>query len=143
MKRSLCKHEGCNNPAFSKGLCKNHMETKPLSSYTRLKPRGKKEEIRINHMHLFFKQIWDERKHRSEVSGTSLGKEPLSTFFHHILPKSKYPEMAYMKSNIILLTLEEHDNVESDMYRYEEVNKRREKLIELYERTKQRAQDRN
>lgn len=141
MKRSLCKHEGCNNPAFSKGLCRNHMQRTPLASYTRLKSRGNKEEIKVNHMHLFFKQIWDERKHRSEVSNKVLGKEPSSAFFHHILPKEKYPEMAYMKSNIILLTLEEHANVEADMYKYEEVNNRRARLIELYERTKQRTQD--
>jgi len=30
------------------------------------------------------------------------------------------------------LTLDEHANVESDMYKYEEVNKRREQLIIKY-----------
>ena len=74
-------------------------------------------------------EIWKERIHESEVSGTYLGKEALSTFFHHILPKNKYPELAYEKSNIILLTLEEHTNVENDMYRYPEVNVRREQLL--------------
>jgi hypothetical protein len=80
-------------------------------------------------MRNFFLEIWNERKHYSEVSGDYLGKEPLSTFFHHILPKEKYPDEAYDKSNIILLTLDEHTNVEADMYRYEEVNKRREQLL--------------
>jgi hypothetical protein len=80
-------------------------------------------------MRNFFIEIWNERKHYSEVSGEYLGSEPLSTFFHHILPKSKYPEVAYDKSNIILLTLPEHESVENDMYRFEEVNKRRIELL--------------
>jgi hypothetical protein len=73
--------------------------------------------------------------HYSEVSGKFLGKEPMSTYFHHILPKEKYPEACFDEENIILLTLEEHSNVESNMYRYEEVNKRRNYLFTKYERT--------
>ena len=61
--------------------------------------------------------------------------EPLHIYFHHILPKEKYPQAALDEENIILLTWEEHDQVESDMYRYEEVNKRREQLKQKYEIT--------
>jgi hypothetical protein len=75
-----------------------------------------------------FLSVWKKRKHHSEVSGAYLGSEPMSTYFHHILPKEKYPEACLDEENIILLTLEEHSNVENDMYRYEEVNKRREQL---------------
>lgn len=88
-----------------------------------------KKPKEVNPMHVFFMDVWNERKHYSEVSGEYLGKEPLSTFFHHILPKSKYPEVAYNKSNIILLTLDEHTNVEADIYRYEEINRRRIQLL--------------
>jgi hypothetical protein len=88
-------------------------------------------------MHLFFLEIWKQRPHKSEISGASLGSEALSTYFHHILPKSKYPEACLDEENIILLTLDEHSNVESDMYRYEEVNRRREQLNLKYERIKQ------
>ena len=80
----------------------------------------------------FFDYIWRNRRHISEVSGGYLGREASSAYFHHILAKSKYPELAYIEENIILLTLDEHANVESDMYKYEEVNKRREKLINKY-----------
>ena len=48
--------------------------------------------------------IWKKRPHASEVSGRWLGKEPLSVFFHHILPKNKYPEVRMDEENIILLT---------------------------------------
>lgn len=79
-------------------------------------------------MKMFFMDCWKTRPHRSEVSDVYLGSEPMSTYFHHILPKSKYPEACFDEENIILLTLDEHTNVEADMYKYEEVNKRREQL---------------
>jgi len=82
-----------------------------------------------------FLDIWKKRAHYSEISGQYLGKEPMSTYFHHILPKEKYPEACLDEENIILLTLEEHSNVENDMYRYEEVNERRKQLNLKYERT--------
>ena len=92
------------------------------------------EEIRKTvEMQTFFLHIWKKRPHKSEVSGTSLGSEALSTYFHHILPKEKYPQAAFDEENIILLTLDEHTNVESNIYKYEEVNKRREKLKQKYE----------
>ena len=79
-------------------------------------------------MRELFLDIWKKRKHHSEVSGVYLGKEPMSTYFHHILPKEKYPEACFDEDNIVLLTLDEHTNVESDMYKYPEVNKRRDQL---------------
>ena len=82
-----------------------------------------------------FLDIWKKKPHKSEVSGAYLGKEPMSIYFHHILPKEKYPEACLDEENIILLTLEEHSNVENDMYRYEEVNERRKQLNLKYERT--------
>lgn len=79
-----------------------------------------------------FLQLWKKRPHYSEVSGTYLGKEPLTVFFHHILPKSKYPHASLDEENIILLTLNEHEQVEIDIYRYEEVNQRRNYLKNKY-----------
>lgn len=83
----------------------------------------------LNKMRDFLLSIWSTRRHYSEVSGKYLGKEPLSVYFHHILPKSSYPDLAYEESNIILLDLDEHSNVENDKFRYEIVNQRREQLI--------------
>jgi len=87
----------------------------------------------LSEMHEMFMQIWKKKPHKSEISGTYLGSEALSTYFHHILPKSKYPEACLDEENIILLTWEEHDQVEMDPTRYEEVNKRREQLKQKYE----------
>ena len=88
----------------------------------------KKDNERVIIQREFFLSIWKKRPHRSEVSGAYLGKEAMSTYFHHILPKEKYPEACLDEENIILLTLEEHSNVENDMYKYEEVNERRNQL---------------
>ena len=87
----------------------------------------------LNKMRDFFLSIWAKRAHYSDVSGTYLGKEPLSVFFHHVMPKKTYPNLAYEEYNIVLLTLDEHTNVESDMYRYEVINDRRDYLIMKYD----------
>jgi len=87
----------------------------------------------ISEMQEFFLQIWSKRKHYSQVSGDYLGKKPLLVFFHHILSKEKYPHVKLDEENIILLTLDEHINIENDMYKYEEVNKIREYLKKKYE----------
>lgn len=82
-----------------------------------------------------FMDVWHVRRHYSEVSGRWLGKEALSIFFHHILPKEKWPEAIFDEENIILLTFEEHQKVEQDPTYYEEINKRREQLKEKYDRS--------
>jgi hypothetical protein len=93
------------------------------------------EHRNISDMNAFFLQVWTKRKHYSEVSGDYLGKEPLTIYFHHILPKEKFPQAKFDEDNIILLTFDEHNNVENDMYKYEEVNNRRKHLKIKYERT--------
>ena len=129
MKVKTCSVEGCSNPVWSKGACKYHAP-KPTRSLRKKKQSSSKEDI--NQMREFFMDIWRKRRHYSEVSDTYLGKEPLSIYFHHILPKEKFKQAQYDEANIILLTLDEHSNCESDMYRYDEINKRRESLLEKY-----------
>jgi len=101
---------------------------KPLPKIARKLIREIPKEKEENPMHEFFISIWNKRPHKSEISGEWLGNETLSIFFHHILEKNKYPEAEYDEENIILVTWEEHDNVGADMYKYEEINKRRELL---------------
>ena len=123
----LCKEEGCKMKAWSGGLCKNHIPQKGLKNLTSFVK--KQASIRqTSELREFFLQIWKKSKRKSEISGTYLGSEPMSTYFHHILPKEKYPEACFDEENIILLTLDEHTNVESDIYKYPEVNDRRKKL---------------
>lgn len=116
-----CKKENCCRNVWSKGLCHQHQERKPFPKISRKRETSDK-------MTSFFFLIWQERPHKSEISFTDLGKEPLTIYFHHILPKNKYPQAEFDKQNIILLTFEEHEAVEADMYKYAEINKRRELL---------------
>ena len=90
--------------------------------------------VRINEqMHEFFQLLWKKFPHYSMISGAYLGNELLTIFFHHILPKEKYPQACLDEENIIFLTLEEHEQVEMDIYRYDEVNKRRNYLKTKYD----------
>lgn len=135
MKRKQCNKIDCSNPVWSGGLCKNHVDKKPLkrvSIIEKMRPYQDKMN-KVFEMHTFFMKIWHDRKHESEISGTYLGNEALSIYFHHILPKNKYPEAAFDEDNIILLTFEEHQDVESDMYKFDEVNKRRDALKIKYD----------
>jgi hypothetical protein len=135
--KSKCKTCGRNCEGE---YCFKHKPRKPLPvGNTLVKMYQKRKED--DEMRSFFLWIWKKRIHFSEVSSKKLGSEPLSVFFHHILPKEKYPEAAYDEENIILLTLEEHDNVEKDMYKYEEINKRRDLLKLKYATTEERVQE--
>jgi hypothetical protein len=104
--------------------CFRHKPRKPLPKARALN-KGVSLRKSFDGMQEVFLSIWKNRRHHSEVSGAYLGKEPLTVFFHHILPKEKYPQAFEDEENIILLTPEEHDQVEMDIYRYEEVNQRR------------------
>lgn len=112
-----------------KEYCFHHKPRKPLPKMSSLFVKKlDKSSYKNLEMKEFFLSIWKERPHKSEISGEPLGNESLSIYFHHILPKKKYPELAYEPSNIILLSWEEHDNVELNPFKYEEVNKKREQL---------------
>jgi hypothetical protein len=137
------KCKTCGKNADSE-YCFQHKSRKPLSSGKGLSSKMSViSSIKAKNVHNdghnqqrdMFMNIWKKKRHYSEVSNTYLGSEPMSTYFHHILPKEKYPDACLDEENIILLTLEEHSNVENDMYRYEEVNKRRNYLLTKYERS--------
>jgi hypothetical protein len=70
---------------------------------------SKKKEKNTEAMHNFFMEIWKKRPHYCQVTGESLGNEPLSYMFEHLLEKSKYPHLAFEEDNIILCTLNVHD----------------------------------
>lgn len=86
---------------------------------------------------LFFYYVMTERasldgSRVSEVSGKKLYGEINSTWFHHILPKSTYPELRYCMANIIMLTSDEHNEVENGKY-FKEVEDRKIELQKDYD----------
>ncbi len=132
--KQKCKHCNCTSESE---YCFRHKPRKSMSKMSSLlhKKLDKSEEVNrnISDRNEFFLQIWKKRPHKSEVSGDFLGNEPLTIFFHHILPKEKYPEACFDEENIILLTLDEHTNVESNMYKYDIVNTKRQFLLSKYQ----------
>ena len=82
-----CKVCNCSSES---DFCFRHKERKPLPKINK-----KREEKDNSKMTSFFFLIWQQRPHKSEISGESLGKEPLTIYFHHILPKNKYPQAEY------------------------------------------------
>ena len=128
MPKSKCKI--CGNPCEG-DYCFRHKPKKQMLTTTKNYSNKLIIEEKSS-MREMFLRIWKQRPHKSEISGERLGTEPLSIFFHHILPKEKYKDAMLDEENIILLTLDEHANVENDIYRYEEVNKRREYLKTKY-----------
>lgn len=106
---------------------------KKISDKQKIKLEEKKKIQAI--MHSVFMDIWHNRRHYSEVSGIWLGKEALTTFFHHILPKSSFPQAIFDEENIILLTSDEHMRVESNPSLFDKINTRRKKLKEKYDRS--------
>ncbi len=99
------------------------IKRKPKSKETILK---NKENIeRRNKM---FMEIWKNTPHLCQVTGVKL-KDPInSMYFHHILPKKKVKEAEFDKENIVLLHPDIHAMVEMDMYKYNEINKKRDFL---------------
>jgi len=133
MKSKKCKIKGCTNPVWSGGLCKNHIAHKPLKKVSIKKNHSQNKMKKVLERYDLFMVIWKKRGPHSEVSGESIFGKPSSAHFHHILPKSKYPMADLDPENIIIMTMDEHNNVENDMYKYDEVNRRREKLIKKYD----------
>jgi len=97
-----CKKEGCSNPVFGKGFCRNHQYLRPDYKPYRYK-RKATGELEL------FKKIWIRREHKSFLSGKKLNTFDVS-LFAHVLPKAqnKFPKWKLNPHNIILLTKYEH-----------------------------------
>jgi len=117
-----------------KDYCFKHKPRKPLNktrinSYTNQKGIDEIDKaLEKELMWRVFLVLWKKRGAMSEISGEKLYSPVSSAYFHHILPKEKYKFLELNEDNIILLTIDEHNNVENNMYKYEEINKRRESL---------------
>jgi len=131
MKCSVC---GLNSES---SLCFRCKRRKPISVKKTL-PRAVNTNLleiktkETGRMKAFFLSQWIQRPHRSEISGIYLGNEPLTIFFHHLIPKNNFPKAMYDPDNIFILSGDEHASVEANKYKYEAINKRREMVLEKY-----------
>jgi 5-methylcytosine-specific restriction endonuclease McrA len=63
---------------------------------------------------VFYKEVWLASKHECQACGAKLPKEPLTLFFHHLLPKAIYPQFRHTFENIMVLCPDCHSQVEMD-----------------------------
>lgn len=81
---------------------------------------------------IFYADIWAASPHRCQCGcGVNLGKEALTTMFHHVLPKSTYPQFRHTPENIMILHPNCHTSVEVSLDNRPEVKKRKQELIKL------------
>ena len=69
-----------------------------------------------------FKEIWNEREHISELSGKFLGDEMNAWYFAHILSKGSYPHLKLNKENIMMVTQDEHWQLDQNTHLAKEDN---------------------
>lgn len=87
-------------------ICGHVIKVVDKKKYSIPKKSKKRQEV-IDSDIEFFKSIWNERPHISEVSGEHLGEfDPC--YFSHVLAKGAYPRFRHYKKNIVLCTFEEH-----------------------------------
>ncbi len=78
------------------------LKFKPIS------PISEKQKLVNAEDEKFYRKIWRERKHQSEVSGALLPDKMERWFMSHILPKKNYPHFRHNSNNILLMTKPEH-----------------------------------
>lgn len=109
-------------------------EPKPKKAYQIPKVSKKKQKqleaqkdmIKLDHE--FYEAHWRACPHRCEQCNLNLGKEPLTIFFHHALPKRNYPQFRHTHENIIILCGNCHIQAETDIDKVPAVKKRTEEI---------------
>jgi hypothetical protein len=87
----------------------------------------KKIKINKKELHNFFITLWDKRCNHNEFgeefvkcyeSGKILSSSKykyLTTIYHHVLPKEKYPELAFEEENIVIIDPVIHEQTHLDI----------------------------
>jgi len=126
-----CEKDFCFQHKPKKALARSQIKTKSFVAQKTEKDKAL-DSLQQNAMLVFFQELWKKRKHYSEVSGEFLGNQFSTIYQHHILGKKKFPQACFDEENIVFLTASEHSSIELNMYKYEEINKRREYLKTKY-----------
>lgn len=79
----------------------------------------------------FYLEHWLSHPQRCEECNKKLGKEPLTLFFHHALPKRNYPQFRHTHENIIVLCPDDHQQAETDLDKVPKTKARTEQIIKL------------
>lgn len=84
----------------------------------------------------FYREMWLASPHVCQCGcKAKLGKEPFTTYFHHLLAKkpSEYPELRHCPENIMILHPDCHNAYHSNPLNKPEVIRRQAEVLKLYE----------
>lgn len=80
---------------------------------------------------IFYAEVWAASPHICQSCGCNLGKEPLTLFFHHLLPKARYPHLRHVPENIVIICPDCHQQTHSDLDKVPKVKARTEEAKRL------------
>ena len=141
-----CIFDGCTFNQFGGKYCSRHQwcrkdkKRKPTIR-TRIKKVSTKHKkviatrkITTNQDHVMYAEIWDERPHVCFETGESLGSEPLTLYFHHVLEKGirRFKKYRHCKWNIVLISWQTHDQVGIDIDRCPKIKEYRDYILKTY-----------
>lgn len=141
LKAKKCKL--CDNPAFSKGLCKNHMENSAIKkNNTPIKSKSKvikfsrestveKKSIKSELRNIYFDYHLQRCTH-SEFSNLPIS-EPTRSNICHLIPKSNHESIQDNLDNCIYLTFKEHERFDYLLFshKFEQLDEEFKKISDL------------
>ncbi len=80
----------------------------------------------------FYKEVWLASPNKCQNCDLRLPRTPSNWMFHHVLFKSKRPDLRHVHENIMLLCLECHDQVHRNPDKCPKINRRAEELEKLF-----------
>lgn len=105
---------------------------KPIAKVSKKKQKqleAQKDMIKLDHE--FYEEHWRACPHKCEECQINLGKEPLTIFFHHALPKRNYPQFRHDHRNIIVLCGDHHSQAEINIDKVPIVKRRTEEIAKI------------
>jgi len=79
----------------------------------------------------FYLEHYRACPHKCEVCKTGLPKEPSNFMFHHILEKRNYPQFRHAHENILVVCLQCHSQIETDISKVPYAVKRKQEVEKL------------
>lgn len=79
----------------------------------------------------FYAEIWSCSPHVCQDCNKNLGREPLTLFFHHLLPKDIYDQFRHTPENIMILCPDCHTQAETLLDHAPKLKARRDEVVKL------------
>jgi len=114
-KKKICKSCGKEKFIFSHGRCQVCAAKEKMKRKSQPTESGEERS-----MMAFFDEIWAERPHKSEIDGADLlpkGHKLWHWQFSHLLPKNPYAKFKFDKRNIVLKTVQQHQDWQFAQYK--------------------------